>query len=108
MGSPQFSQSVQPVGEFKTDSSTTYPQGGSFDDSGGFPIQVDPEATIEELLLSIVDAEVDLEITTSGGDTFTFALDGPATLNRWEIDSVTISDPDNNAPRLEGSWAGDT
>jgi len=108
MGSPQFSSAVRAVGEFKTDTSQTQANGAAFDDSGGFPVTVDPTETIQELLFHVVGAEVSVEITTSAGDTFTIPVDGPAVFNRWEIDSIVISDPNGNTPRCEGSWAGES
>lgn len=109
MGSPQFSAAVRAVGDFQTNSKTVVPEGDSMDVGGtGYPYTFDPAATIEELIIHVVGAEIDATITTSSGDVFTIPVDGPATFNRWQIDSVEFSDPSGTQARLAASWAGDS
>jgi len=106
MPRPQFAQIV--AGTVNADVRMTYDRGDSLDvDGSAFPYSFAPTETIEELLIHSVGAEIDIEVTTEGGATFTFPVDGPAVFNRWRIDSVKFQDPNNNSPALAASWAGE-
>lgn len=83
-----------------------YPNGDAFDAST-FPIDISPSETIYELQLSIVGAEVEVELSTTGGDTVPIPVAQPAVLNGHSCDSVQIKDPNNNTPRVAGGWAGE-
>ena len=84
----------------------TYQRGDSFDTSI-FPIDVAPPETVEQVLLSVVAAEVAVEITTVDGDIVTIPVDAKATIDSFSADEVHIRDPNNNMPRVAGGWAGE-
>jgi hypothetical protein len=86
--------------------SNTYDRGADFDTSA-FPIDLTPAETIEQVLLSIVEAEVEVELTTTDGATVTLPVDGKATIDSYSADEVHIRDPNNNTPRVAGGWAGE-
>jgi hypothetical protein len=84
----------------------TYERGDDFD-STTYPINVDPEETIHEIFLSIVNTEVDVEITTTEGDVVTLPVAGESVINSFTIDSFTIDNPNSAGERTAGGWAGD-
>jgi hypothetical protein len=93
------------VGSIETDN---YTLGDGFDfDGGSYPYSVDPTATIQELVITTA-GNVEAEITTDGGSTFTLPLaGGSGAFDKWSIASVTFRDPENTGARLAGGWAGE-
>jgi len=89
--------------------SNTYDRGDSFDtsESDSYPITIDPAETVEQVLLSIVGGEVEVKLETEDGDVVTLPIDAKATIDSYSSESVTISDPGGNAPRVAGGWAGE-
>lgn len=87
----------------------TYDRGDDFDTGAGdaYPVELNPDETIQHVLLSIVEGEVDVEVTTTDGDVVTIPVDSKSTIDSYSADSVTISDPNGNAPRLAGGWGGE-
>jgi hypothetical protein len=113
MGSEQFSQAVrgsggQPIQTSAIGSIDTndYPEGDSGDGST-FPVIINPPETIKELAFAIVSAEVSATITTVSGTTFDIPVASPVVVDRWDIDEVEITDPNNNTPRVAWWWAGE-
>jgi hypothetical protein len=115
MPSEQFSQAVrgssaEPVGVAQTGSLETndYDYGDGFDfDGSAYPYQLNPAEVIHELIVTQA-GDVDAEITTTGGDTFTLRLNGrTGAFDRWNIDSVTFQDPRATGASLSGGWAGE-
>jgi len=87
----------------------TYERGGSFDtdDGDSYPIEIDPAETVEQVLLSIVGGEVDVELTTEDGDTVTLPVDSKSSIDSYSCESVSILDSTGAAPRIAGGWAGE-
>ncbi|WP_336359052.1 hypothetical protein [Haloarcula sp. CGMCC 1.6347] len=115
MASEQFSQAVrgssaQPVSVGQTGSLETndYDNGSGFEHDGtNYPYSENPAETIHELILTEA-GDIDMEITTVGGDTFTVRLSGSTgVFNRWNIDEVTFKDPRGTAAPVFGGWAGE-
>lgn len=117
MPSEQFSQAVRgtggtPVqttaaGSIQTDN---YPAGDGFEyDGSDYPYSfsaTDIDA-IQELLFTEA-GDIDMEIETVQGDTFSVRLAN--TVGRWqswEIQSVTFSDPRGTGAELYGAWGGE-
>lgn len=86
-----------------------YPEGDSFDTGSGdsFPIDFDPAAVVKTINLTIVEGEVEIEVTTSANETVTLPVDSKTSLTDYVIDSFKISDPNGTAPRVAGGWAGE-
>jgi len=86
----------------------TYDRGADFDTASGdsYPITIDPDETIQHVLLSIVGGEVEVEGTTTDGETVTIPVDGKATIDSYSFESVTIRDG-GTTPRVAGGWAGE-
>jgi hypothetical protein len=86
----------------------TYDRGGDFDTGAGdsFPVTIDPDENVQQVLLSIVGGEVDVEITTTEGDTVTIPVDAKATIDSYSAQSVSIK-AGGSAPRVAGGWAGE-
>jgi hypothetical protein len=84
----------------------TYTRGDDFDTST-YPFTISPQETIQELLISILAAEIEIELTTTDGDIITIPVSGPSTIDTYKIDSVTFNDPQNNVARVAGAWAGE-
>jgi len=92
-----------------TEEQINNPNGNAGDEDGtAYPYSINPTATIHEFSVPIAAAEIAVEITTTGGDTFTVPVPsgGEAVFDRWQIDSVTISDPGGAAGRVVWWWAG--
>jgi hypothetical protein len=70
-------------------------------------VNISPSETIQQLLLSIVGGEIAVEITTTDGDVITLPIDSSAVIDSYDIQSLSINDPNNNGPRVAGSWAGE-
>ena len=87
----------------------TYDRGADFDTGAGdsYPITIDPVETVQHVLLSIVDGEVDVEVTTTDGDVVTIPVDTRSTVDSYSAEQVVISDPSGSAPRVAGGWAGE-
>jgi hypothetical protein len=87
----------------------TYDRGGEFDTGGSdsYPVEIDPAETVQHVLLSIVEGEVDVEIETTDGDVVTIPVDGKATIDSYSAESVTITDASGSAARVAGGWAGE-
>lgn len=115
MGSEEFSTAVRgstgdPVSVSNQGSLDTndYPNGNARDEDGSaFSYTENPSETIKEFGFTIIGAEIDVEVTTVGGDTFTFPLDAVATFDRWDVDKLVLKDPNNNTPRVAFWWAGE-
>jgi len=114
--------SVRAVPGIRVDSSTeravtvqaslranTYDRGGDFDtgDADTFPISINPEERVEQVLLPIVEGEVDVELTTVDGDVVTLPVAKEAAIDSYSCNSVQITDPSGSAPRVAGGWAGE-
>jgi hypothetical protein len=85
-----------------------YSEGGSGDKSGGsYPYSVNPSETIKEFAFNIVGAEIEATITTVSGTTFTIPITSATVVDRWDIDSVELQDPNGNAARVAWWWAGE-
>jgi hypothetical protein len=86
----------------------TYDRGDEFDTADGatYPIKLNPDETIQHVLLSIVGGEVDVKVTTTDGDVVTIPVDGKATIDSYSAESVTIKDG-GSTPRVAGGWAGE-
>jgi hypothetical protein len=84
----------------------SYPRGDDFDTST-YPVTISPGETIQQLLLSIVGAEIAVEVTTTDGDVITLPVDSKTVLDSYDMDAITIKDPNNNTARVAGSWAGE-
>ncbi|MBV0903917.1 hypothetical protein [Haloarcula salina] len=115
MASEQFSQAVrgssaEPVNVGQTGSIETndYDNGDGFQhDGSSYPYSHNPAGTIQELILTEA-GDIDMEVTTVGGDTFSLRLAGSTgVFNRWNIDSVTFRDPRGTAAPVYGGWAGE-
>jgi len=87
----------------------TYDRGGDFDTADGdsYPINIDPDETVQHVLLSIVEGEVDIEVTTTDGDVVTIPVDGKATIDSYSAESVKVTDSSGQQPRVAGGWAGE-
>jgi hypothetical protein len=115
MASEQFSQAVrgsggQPIATSAIGSIDTndYGSGGGYDEDGSsYPYSLNPAETIKELGFQIVDAEILVTITTVEGDVVEIPVASPSTYDRWDIDSVEITDPNGNTPRIAYWWAGE-
>jgi len=85
-----------------------YDAGDAGDEDGSaFPYTIDPSETIKEFAFAIVGAEIAAKITTTGGDVFTVPIASPTVVDRWDIDSVELQDPNGNAARIAWWWAGE-
>jgi len=86
----------------------TYDRGASFDtdDAESYPIELNPDETIQHVLLSIVGGEVDVEVTTTDGSVVTIPIDGKATIDSYSAEQVVIRDG-GTTPRVAGGWAGE-
>lgn len=83
----------------------SYPRGDSFDTSS-YPVTIDPPETVQEVLLSIVNAELAVTITTTDGDTIVLPINSKSTIDSYDMDKVEITDPNNSGSRVAGGWAG--
>jgi hypothetical protein len=115
--SEQFSQAVRgagarPIattaaGSIQTDN---YPAGDGFEfDGSAYPytFNADNVDAIQDVMISEA-GDVDMEIETIQGDTFTVRL--AETVGRWEIweiQSITFRDPRGTAAALYGAWGGE-
>jgi hypothetical protein len=84
----------------------TYDRGADFDRST-YPITLDPDETIQQVLLSIVLTEVDVEVTTTDGDVVTIPVDSKTVLDSYSAEKVVIKNPDDATARTAGGWAGE-
>jgi len=113
MPSEQFSQAVRgsnatPVSVSNRGSLDTndYPEGGGFK-SSSYPITVNPSEVVKEIVLTVVDTSVDIEITTTSGTTFTLPVEAPASFEKWDIDEIRFLNPDDASQTVAGAWAGE-
>lgn len=115
MGSEQFSQAVRgsagdPVGVSQQGSLETndYDEGDGFDfDGSAYPYTINPSEVIHELVITSAD-NIDAEITTVSGTTFTLPLaSSTGAFDRWNIDKVVFKDPNATTARIAGGWAGE-
>lgn len=84
----------------------TFDRGESFDGSS-YPYTFDPAETIQQILLSVVNTEVDVEITTTEGDVVTIPVNSKSTIDSYSAESVSIQNPDDATARTAGAWAGE-
>jgi hypothetical protein len=86
----------------------TYDRGDDFDTGAGdsYPVTIDPDETVQHVLLSIVGGEVNVEVTTTDGDVVTIPVDGKATIDSYSAEKVVINDG-GTTPRVAGGWAGE-
>jgi hypothetical protein len=85
-----------------------YGDGGAFDhDGSAYPYTLDPEQTIQELIITTA-GDIVARITTVEQDTFDLPLAGArGAFDKWEIESVEFRDPNATASRIAGGWAGE-
>jgi hypothetical protein len=57
--------------------------------------------------LSIVGAEIAVEVTTTDGDVITLPVNSSAVIDSYDVESIQIQDPNNSGARVAGSWAGE-
>jgi len=112
MGRPQFLQEVggdsgSPIststeGVVETDN---YSHGDAFAfDGDDLPQTVDPVEVIQELNLTLTGGDTELEITTTGDDTFVLQMQGTsASFDKWEITEFDVLGTSDVA----GAWAGE-
>jgi len=84
----------------------TYDRGDDFDGTA-YPYTLDPEETIQQVLLSIVKTEVDIEITTTDGDIVTIPVNSKSSIDSYSADKVEIKNPNDATKRVAGGWAGE-
>jgi len=77
------------------------------EDGSSYPYAISPAEIIKEFAFATVGAEIAAEITTTGGDVFTVPVATPTVVDRWDIDSVELQDPNGNAARIAWWWAGE-
>ncbi|MFB6255259.1 MAG: hypothetical protein ABEH58_00790 [Haloplanus sp.] len=87
----------------------TYDRGADFSASSasGYPIDLNPDETIQQVLLSIVKTEVDVEITTVDGNVVTIPVDTKSVIDSYSAESVSIKNPNDATKRVAGGWAGE-
>lgn len=108
MSREQFATAIVTETQIDAQAATTYPRGDVLQvDGTAYPYTVDPEETIEELLIHNVGAQIDAVITTTGGSQFAIPIDNPAVFNRWAVEKVQFVDPNNTSAQLAVSWAGE-
>lgn len=117
MGSQQGSQAIrgssaEPVGVSQTGSIETndYDHGSEFDveGTGAYPHTINPAETIDELLIMTSGTKIVASITTTGGDVIDLPLvGGEGSIDSYNIDEVTLKDPDGTGDRTAGGWAGE-
>jgi hypothetical protein len=89
-----------------------YAYGDGFEhDGAAYPYTIKaantPADTLQEIYLTNA-GDIDMEITTALGDTFTIRLDGTiGTWSSYEIEEVAFRDPRGTAAPLYGGWAGE-
>lgn len=88
------------------DARQTFPNGGAFDSSGGYPVTINPSQDIVEVILT-QSGGVEMYIETVGGDSFQFPLNGTVgAFNRWKASKIEFRDPDGTGDSISGAWAG--
>jgi hypothetical protein len=108
MARKQFATTIVTEGTLDTTTQTTYPNGGVVNEDGSaYPYTLDPSETIEELIIQDVDPDVDVVITTTGGDTFTLPVSERGVFNRWQIETVEFKDPTGTAASVGAVWGGE-
>jgi hypothetical protein len=115
MASEQFSQAVrgsggQPIQTSNIGSIDTndYQAGDAGDEDGSaYPYSINPAETIKEFVFVVVGAEIEATVTTTGGDTFSFPVPSTMGFDRWDIDSVELSDPNGSNARVAYWWVGE-
>lgn len=116
MGSQEFSVPVRgsagdPISTSASNGSVetnNYDEGGTIDEDGSaYNYTVDPTETIQELIITEC-GNIDAEITTTSGTTFTIPLRGATlALDTVSIDSVVFKDPNGTSAALYGAWVGE-
>ena len=93
------------TGVMETDN---YSHGAEFDEDGSaYPYTVNPAEVIQEWYITSA-GDVIAEVTTTGGDTFPFPLAGTVgAYDKWEVDSITFTDPKGTQAPIRGGWAGE-
>jgi len=84
----------------------TYDRGGDFDGTN-YPITIDPAETVQQVMLSVVNTEVDVEFTTTDGDVVTIPFDTRSTITSYSSEKVVIKNPSDATLRTAGGWAGE-
>ncbi|WP_136688319.1 hypothetical protein [Halorhabdus amylolytica] len=102
-------EEVRDVLQTEAIQTNNYDRAGSFG-GAGYPLTVDPDPTIYELVLTASGDSIVADITTAGGDAINgVPLNGVTlALDTLMIDSVTFRDPDGTGVATEGFWIGGT
>ena len=117
MPAEQFAQAVRgsggrpiqtaPGGAIETDN---YQQGGSFG-GAAYPLELNPAASIQELVITSTGDAIVADIETVSSDTADdltgIPLKGATlALDTIEMDSVSFRDPDGSGVETHGFWVG--
>lgn len=105
-GSGDQPVSMSASGSIETDN---YDEGDGFDfDGSAYPYVLNPAGRMIQEWIITDCGDVDAEIVTKSGTTFTFRLNGiTGSFDKWSIDKITFRDPRATAAPLSGAWAGD-
>lgn len=85
-----------------------YTQGTGIDvDGTAYPYTFNPSWDVQ--FIHVTEAgSIDVEVTTTDGDTFQYPLaGGTGVIDWWEVDSVTFRDPNGTAASLKAALGGD-
>jgi hypothetical protein len=94
------------VGPVETDN---YTEGGTFSDSGGYPVSVNPAEIVHELVVIQVGNDIVLDLETTTGATLNGVnLNGSsAVIDTLALDSFTFRDPSATDQAVSGFWVGE-
>jgi hypothetical protein len=82
-------------------------ESGAIVDGPKYPETFDPPGDVYVIEAPIIETEVELEITTTAGDTFTLPIDSAASITSYRIDTFTVKNPANAGARVVVGWAGE-
>lgn len=118
MPAEQFAQAVRgsggrpiqtsPGGAIETDN---YTEGGSIGPTAAYPLEVNPAATIQELVITTTGNQIVADIETVSADE-SDDLDGvplqgaTLALDTVEVDAITFRDPEGSGVETAGFWVG--
>jgi len=86
--------------------SNSFRNGEDFDTTT-YPLTIDPVPTVQQILLSIVEGEIELDVTTTDGDVVTIPVDSKSVIDSYFVEEFTLRDPSGTTPRVAGGWAGE-